>query len=210
MDYKTRRSLLITVTAFVWAAALAASFGRFKLAARPPVTIALATKPPAVKITIDGERQFEGIYTDTPIKLAIPPGRHKLKISRDGYVAHLVTVEADSGETFHMEDVVLQKNANFIFASVDVDGSPGDPAAHVDIDDGLIKGDTPLSTHELIAEGIHNLTVYPNWPDQEVKFRCKFTPEAPDQEGNPYHIKLKVRAGRVRAVGCEKVKGGKK
>ncbi len=208
MDQATRRTLLISATVFVWVTAGAASVWRFKLAAKPPLTISLGTSPRSVRITVDGEKQFDGLYVETPVKVSMPPGRHKLKISRDGFIAHLVSVEGDSGETFRMEDVVLQRNGNFAFATIDISTQAGEPPVHVEIDDGLASGDTPLVASELTADQTHILSVYPKWPDKDLRFRCRFTPPAAGDEESPsVHVRLRVRGVKVRASNCDKVPG---
>ncbi len=206
MNRATRQSLLIAVTAFVWVAALAASVGRFKLAAKPPLVIALGTTPTGIRITVDGEKQFEGNYVETPVKVNMAPGRHKLKISRDGYVAHLVSVEGDSGETFRMDDVVLQRNGNYAFATVELSGQPGDQPVHVEIDDGLARGETPVNFSDLTADQPHVLAVYPKWPDKEPRYRCKFLlPSGTDEESPALTVRLKVHGTKIKATNCDKL-----
>lgn len=206
MNRTTRRTILIVATAFVWLAAGAASVGRFKLAAKPPLVISLGTKPANVKVHVDGEKQFEGTYVETPVKVTMPPGKHKLKISRDGFIAHLVSVEGDAGEVFKMEDVVLQRNANFSFATVEVAAEAPHPV-HVEIDDGLERGDTPFSSGDVTADQAHVLSVFPKWPEREPRFRCKFFVAPGENDTEPtFTIQLKVKGGRVRsATNCEKL-----
>ncbi len=206
MDQATRRTILIIATAFVWLAAGAASVGKFKLAAKAPLVISLGTTPVNVKISIDGQPQEGGAYVETPLKVNMAPGKHKLKISREGFIAHLVSVEGDSGETFRMEDVVLQRNANFNFGSVEVT-SEGVNALHVDVDEGADKGETPLTAPDLTTDQAHVLTVFPKWPEKEPRFRCKFAFPNPDDSAEPtVSVHFKFQAGRLKSVtGCEKI-----
>jgi hypothetical protein len=209
MNRTTRRTILILATAFVWLAAGAASVGKFKLAAKPPLVISLGTSPANVRIFIDGQPQFEGNYVATPVKVNMAPGKHKLKISREGFIAHLVSVEGDSGEVFKMEDVVLQRNANFNFGSAEITADV-QTGVHVEVDDGAERGETPFVANDLVTDQQHVLSVYPKWPEKDARFRCKFVFPNPEDAGEPtVQINLKVKGGRVRsATGCEKI--GKK
>jgi hypothetical protein len=206
-----RRQALALAAAGVWAAAVITSVGRFKLAARPPMLIALQTEPSAVRLTLDGERLEGGAYVDTPVKLPLNPGQHRLKIARDGYIAHVVSVSGISGKVYNMDSVVLQRHPEAAFTAVEV--LPMDlktPALHVDLDDGLAKGDIPFATNELTADQEHVLSVYPAWPETEPSFRCKFTPP-PSEAGEPHRIKVGLSAnGSVRTQGCERLKREKK
>lgn len=211
MNQQTRRTALITATTFVWLAAGVVSVGKFRLAAKPPLVISLGTTPANVRIFIDGDKQYEGAYVETPLKVNMPPGKHKLKISREGFIAHLVSVEGESGEVFRMEDVVLQRNANFNFGSLEVTADAAAPV-QVEVDEGLERGETPLTAVDLVTEQPHVLTVYPKWPEKDAKYRCKFAfPNAEDGSEPTYQIQLKMKGGRVRsAAGCEKVTAPKK
>lgn len=206
MNRAQRRTILIFATAFVWLAAGAASVGKFKLAAKPPLVISLATTPANVKIFIDNQPQYEGAYVETPTKVNMAPGKHKLKISREGFIAHLVSVEGDSGETFRMEDVVLQRNANFNFGSVEIT-SESTQALHVEVDDGIERGETPVTAPDLTTDQQHFIAAFPKWPEKEPRFRCKFAFPNPEDQGEPtVQVHFKVKGGRVKAVtGCEKV-----
>ncbi len=198
-----RRAVLITVTVLVWVAAIGNSTYKFRLAAKAAVLVSLTTKPETILVSVDGERQFEGGYVLTPVKLGVPPGKHKIKIARDGYIAHVVTVEGDSGEQFHMDDVVLQKNPDLLFAKVTVEG-PETPV-YVEIDDGLVRGDTPLVTTDVTLAADHHLTVYPRGKaDLDVKWKCRFSPQG-ETEGAEHAIKVRTKGDQVKAAGCEKV-----
>ena len=195
-----RRVLLMTVTALVWVAALVNSTYKFRLAAKAAVMVSLTTKPDTVVVTVDGERQFEGGYVVTPLKLGVPPGKHKIKMARDGYIAHVVTVEGDNGEQFKMDDVVLQKNPDIAFAHVTVEGPV--PAVYAEIDDGLVRGETPLSTSDVTLGSEHRLTIYPRGKaDLDVKWTCRFTPPIDVAD---YAIRVKTKGNLVKASACEK------
>lgn len=205
MDRRTRRQALTMACALVWTAALAASFGRFRLAAKAPVLVSLATTPPAVRVTIDGIPYEAGAYVTTPLKLAVPAGAVKIKIWRDGYIANESQINARAGESRRLENIVLEKDLRAAFAKVEVTFPQNSAPLNVEIDDGLVRGETPLMTDEVKIGIEHVLTVYPRWPDRETRFRCRFTPEGAN--GAEHKIKLvQTKAGGVKAAGCERMR----
>jgi hypothetical protein len=225
MTSPATKQALILLTFAVWAAAVVVKVNGIKLTARAPVTIQLATKPSSVRVTVDGEKQAGGAYLQTPTSLTTPPGRHRLKISRDGYVAHVMTVEGDPGEAFKMEDIVLQALPEARFVTVEVQVQAALPM-YVEIDEGHDAGQAPLTSEDLEEGKPHTLVVYPAWPEREPRFTCKFTPpaapaltvttEAPAAEGSvevaapeapaPYRIKVVKDKKRFTATGCTPVK----
>jgi hypothetical protein len=206
MDRKTRRAGLISLTALVWGAAFTASVARFKLSARSQLQVELAVTPPAVRVTVDGERQFDGAYADTPLKLLLRPGHHRFKVSRDGYVAQVFQVDGDAGDELHLTQVVLEKSDGQLFQPVEISAAAGDPPVHVEIDDGLAHGETPFLFSDLTADREHAAIFYLKWPDKEPKVRCRFTPQAPEGEdpAAPYRIRVKVKGARAKTWGCER------
>ena len=208
----SRQKVLAFATAGVWALAIAASFYRFKLSAKALVTVELAAKPAAVRIQIDGVKAAAGAYVETPFKLTLAPGRHRLKISREGYIGQLVTVEGQAGDVYHMEDVVLQQNPDGSYATVQIStlGKKA-PPTHVELDDGFAGGDTPLTVSDLTADTSHYLVVYPRWPDRDVKARCRFSPPPAEGEDPSLVLKFRLRGGKVtKFVGCEHVRPGRR
>src|SRR4051812_22800369 len=98
-----RRSLVLAVTAAVWTGALAfAVAGQMRLAARAPTSVNITTWPAAVRITVDGDKQFGGAYVVTPTKVTMPAGRHKVTLSRDGYFAQSSEFDDVTGRTIEM------------------------------------------------------------------------------------------------------------
>lgn len=190
---------LVCITAGVWALALSASAYKFKLHARGSLKINLTTDPKTVRVSVDGE-PTPGMI-DTPQTLTLSGGKHRLKVSREGFIAHLVTVEGDGGETFHMDDVVLQRSGEPPLGQVDVSFS--DNESHYEIDDGLVKGETTASIPLLTVGEAHVLSLFPRWPEKEPKIRCRFLISS-DQE--PHQIKVKLMAGRAKFQGCERLK----
>jgi hypothetical protein len=213
----SQKKLLIFVTALVWVAAIATSAGKFKLAARGPITIELATRPTSVKVTINNEKQFEGMYIETPKQIKIAGGVNKIKISREGYISSLFTVDAVSGETINMSEVVLQRNPELQFQQLEISHDDQSEPVYVSVANGLITGETPISTDDAIRGSTYVITVYPAWPAKEPSVRCRVKMPGSEQgedEGeaikmSPYKVTIK-RASKTQQQltfkGCDKLK----
>lgn len=196
------------MTALVWAAALGfALAGRYRLAARAPTEVTLTTWPPAVRISIDGEKQFAGSYVLTPVKLQLAAGRHRLSLSRDGYYAQTSEIEDVTGRKIDMNNVVLQRSTDQIFTPVEIEVAESESPVQVDVDDGFVSGETPLVLDDLLADAPHVLSIRTTVADKSTTiFRCRFTPPAPEPEAPPFKIRIKVAGTSYKATGCAKLK----
>lgn len=213
----TQKKFLIFVTVLVWVAAIATSAGKFKLAARGPITIELATRPTSVKVTINNEKQFDGMYIETPKQLKIAGGVNKIKISREGYISNLFTVDAVSGETVNLNEVVLQRNPELHFQPLEISQDDQSEPVYVSVANGLITGETPVSTDDAIRGSTYIITAYPAWPNKEPNVRCRVKmPGSENGEEEAEAIKTstyKVTIKRARKAphqvtfkGCDKLK----
>ena len=128
-----------------------------------------------------------------------------MKIARDGFVAHIVTIEGLSGDSFHMEDVVLARNPATPMATVQVVSD--DATANFDIDDGLVQAETPFTAFDITADQIHQLTIYPKWPNKDMRQRCRFTPAIDENDPTaPFKLRLRVKNGKFKVSGCDSSK----
>ncbi len=213
----SQKKLLIIVTALVWVAAIATSAGKFKLAAKGPITIELATRPTSVKITINGEKQFDGMYVETPKQMKIAGGVNRIKISREGYISNLFTVDAVSGETVNMNEVVLQKNPELLFQPLEVAHDEQGEPIYISVANGLMAGETPMLTEDAIRGSTYIVTAYPAWPAREPNVRCRIKMPGSEQgedvndpaKMSPYRVTIKRsrRAGQQLVFkGCDKLK----
>jgi hypothetical protein len=201
-----RLRLLQLLTAAVWAAVVVAGVGRFKLAARPPLKVDLKTTPPQVRVTLDGRKLFDGTYVATPVGLEMPPGKHRLKIARDGYIAHAVSVEGDSADVVKMDDVMLERAPGYPVGQVDLRVRAGDPEVYLEVDDGFLAGQTPIEAEDLQADAPHTVAVYPAWPERDEQYRCRFI-APPSDAAEPLAVDVTLKNGRVTAVSnCQKLK----
>lgn len=170
---KRRKQLLIIITALVWIAAIATSAGKVRLAARAPINVTLGTKPTTVRVHINNEKQFDGAYIETPRTMLLNPGRNHVRISRDGYISAVFTVDALAGEIINMTDVVLQKNAELSFHPLEIITHDNDEPVYVSINQGWVTGETPLMTSDTVSGGQYMLIAYPDWPEQTGAQRCR-------------------------------------
>lgn len=170
---KLTKNMLMWVTAVVWLAAIATSAGKFKLSSKSVVSISLIAKPSAVKIIINNEKRFDGSYVETPQLLKIPPGKNKVKVSREGYISAVFTVDAAPGETISMNDVVLQKNPELQFQTLEITSGEDEEPVYASLNNGFITGETPITTLDAVAGSSYIMTAYPSWPEKESAVRCR-------------------------------------
>src|SRR5690606_40584442 len=105
---KSRRTVLALVAGLVWLAVGATFFQTVQLAARAPMAVLLNATPKAVKVKVGSRYLFEGDYRQTPVEISLPPGPHKLRIIRDGFITHEITVHGSAGEKLPI-DTVLER-----------------------------------------------------------------------------------------------------
>jgi hypothetical protein len=170
---RKNKNILMIVTALVWVAAIATSVGKFRLAAKAPVSVTLSTKPSSVRVLVNGQKQFDGAYVETPRQLTLAPGKSNIKISREGYISAAFSVDAIGGESINMTDVVLQKNADLQFQPLEVLTPEEDEPVYISLNNGFVTGETPVGTSDPVIGSTYILTAYPNWPDQEGSQRCR-------------------------------------
>lgn len=215
---KSTKNLLIIVTVLVWIAAIATSAGKFKMAAKAAVNISLVAKPSAVKILINNEKKFDGQYVETPQLIKVPSGKSKVKVSREGYISAVFTVDAAPGETINMNDVVLQKNPDLQFQTLEITTDEDEEPLYTSLNNGFISGETPITTFDAVAGSTYVMTVYPSWPEKEGSTRCriKIPPAKKPQEDTSsflqsdvlqVSVKRSARNAKVLSFkGCDKLK----
>ena len=211
MELAARRTALAAATALVWVGAIGMLARHQKLAAKAPFTVEIGTTPERVRLTVDGDAYAKGAYLETPTRLTLPAGKHKLKIGRDGYVAHVMTVEADAGETLRMTDVVLAKSPDVVFGAAEIliEGELPPPPVKLVVDDGFAVGSAaqPLKIEELSVGTAHELLVLAEGGENAAPLlRCRFTPLLePAVAGETTVIRLSIKGNKWRATGCERL-----
>jgi hypothetical protein len=157
----------------------------------------------SVRITVDSEKAEGGAYIDTPTQIMLHPGRHKLKIARDGFVTQQLTIDAEAGDALNMDDIMLVRVAGTLLANVEITSE--DAPLNCDIDDGFARGITPMTAPDLLAGQPHQLSCYPKWPSREGGVKCKFTPTSTGTgDVAVAHLKLKNKNGKFKISGCDR------
>ena len=201
MKRRTRRLTIISITACVWTAVIFVGSSKQQLLARASATLNIETEPMSVRITVDSDKAESGAYIDTPTQIMLHPGRHKLKISRDGFVTQQLTIDAEAGDALNMDDIMLVRIAGTPLASAEI--TSDDVPLNCDIDDGFARGVTPMTAPDLLAGQPHQLTCFPKWPGREGAVKCKFTPTMIGDIAVA-HLKLKNKNGKFKISGCDR------
>lgn len=158
MERDTRFLALLSLTVAVWSTAISVLVARQRLAAKAPIPVTITTLPKDVRIEVRSDKpQSKIAYTSTPTKLSLPPTRrNRVRIAREGYIAHDITIEGDPGDQINLGQIVLERDpgANFGKLVVRQDStslSADDTSLVVQalIDDGLLRGELPLESDDL-------------------------------------------------------------
>ena len=169
--------------------------------ARTSATLNIETEPMRVRITIDSDKAEGGAYIDTPTQITLHPGRHKLKIARDGFVTQQLTIDAESGDALNLDDIMLVRMAGVALGSAEITSE--DTPLNCEIDDGFVRGITPMTAPDLQAGQVHQVTCFPKWPGHEGAVKCKFTPTVTGDIAVT-HLKLKNKNGKLKISGCDR------
>jgi hypothetical protein len=206
MNRQVKHRILTLLNIGVWSSVVAVGAGKVTLFAKPAVSVSLMTTPSAVRISVDGKKIENGQYLESPITFPVSTGKHKLKIARDGFVTHIVSIEGESGESLNLNNVVLQPLQSATFTTVSVTSKDPSLPLHADINDGIGRGELPLKISDIQAQVTHILSVYPEWPKKTPRLRCRFNPPVSVDPDAPYMIEVQVRGGRLKAAGCQTLK----
>ncbi|MEM7582372.1 MAG: PEGA domain-containing protein [Acidobacteriota bacterium] len=77
--------------------------------ARPlPANLTLRVTPGDASIYLNGK--FLGIASELPQALAVPPGKHRLDLTRPGYVAQELEIDVSDGDTVEIERQLAATN----------------------------------------------------------------------------------------------------
>jgi|LauGreDrversion4_2_1035121.scaffolds.fasta_scaffold27888_4 hypothetical protein len=202
MNRTNRRLILISLTICVWTAALAIGSQKQQLLARGPATLTIETEPKIVRILVDGEKLEQGSYISTPTEISIRTGRHRLTIQRDGYLPQDRTVDLVAGETENLDDIVLVHRQGLELGSAEIISDEGPITCEVD--EGIGRGQTPLTVNDLVVGQTHVVTCFPKWPSREVGARCRFTAQNGGEDTPPVRLKLWNKQGKIKISGCDK------
>lgn len=139
------------------------------------MTLILQTMPASVKINIDGRDYDGGVYKQTPVRIPLTPGEHRIKMSRSGYQPETIDIDGAPGSTFREEKIVLRRAAKVQWQNVKITVNPVHLRLPISIDDNFIVGDAPVVVTDLEANRAHSLIFYvPRDRDRGPGYKCQF------------------------------------
>ncbi len=198
---------LIYATVAIWGLTLVTALLKTTLFARRLGTVTLVSEPKIVRININGVPHQNGRYLETPVSLELEPGKTKLKIMREGYQNYVANLEMNAGAKVTLSEVRLVPKGAGQFVPIEVTGDRISKPYYVEIDKGLLKGETPLVADNLPRKGKHILEVFPQGPRSRVKIRCTFALAEPGHKGSKGANKIKIKIsslsdGTYHFTGC--------
>lgn len=151
-------------------------------AAELPMTLYLKTQPQAVRLNVDGQDIDGHAYQQTPTKLTMPPGQHRLRILRQGYLPEVIDFEGASGSVFREDRVTLRKSARSNWVPLRISVVPVHVRIPVTVNDGFVEGDAPLVVGDLEAGRSHTIIFFPNGDRRKgAGYRCNVSPQLGSQ-----------------------------
>jgi serine/threonine protein kinase len=173
------------------ALALALSFTMYLFtkvnAKSTPPTLTIRTSPSRVKVSIDNKPIKNNNYivasTKYPLRLNIKPGRHRLKVSREGYRSYQYVFSAANGDAINKQDIILKDRSRP--ARVMIRVKPKTESVKIDINRGYYVATVGPKGKSVVTPDLHHkrsykMKVYPNTPSKTGAFYCKFKATALD------------------------------
>lgn len=204
-----KQKILIAITATVWTLALVIQSQKINPLSKTDLNISLKTLPNTVRITIDKDAFNLGDYVDTPVIIPVKPGRHKIKIARDGFTFQTLIAEGAAGDYVTFNDIELQRRPGIDFRPIEIVGDSLSSPYFVEVDQGLARGFTPLTSSDIPAAGTHIVEVFPQWPQKNGRGRCSYTTSNTQKMNtpqNPVRIEIKRQGTKLKLMGCDTFK----
>ena len=176
---------------YLTALALAASlsliiFTKLKAQNVPPVLV-LRTSPARVKVSLDKRALNKGRYltatTQNPIKLTLTPGKHRLKVTREGYRPYTFIFNAEKGQVITKTDIILKDRLRPARVMIEMD--PATQPIKIDINNGFYQATLKPKQKTMVTPDLHykrnySMRVYPDINSRKNSFVCKFKATALD------------------------------
>lgn len=145
------------MTVAVWTAAISNLALHKRFASKSSVRIQLTTEPRSVRILVKGEKTIPTGHIETPTTLNLTPGRRRIRIARDGYRAHDMTIEGEAGDQINLGQIVLERDPalNLGKLAIRIEGG----SVWYELNDGLVNGDQNLELDDLVIGTEHVLSV---------------------------------------------------
>jgi hypothetical protein len=146
----TRGNLLKTLGAAAVVLALLGAVVYFMIP-KPKGSIELHTNPPGAELYLDGELQSE----KTPVRLNLLVGAHELRLEKDGYEPHTMTVRIDDSDSRKDVDLVPVSEPGMMTVGIRV--TP--VAARVTVDERVHEGVRSIQLPNLDPTRPHRIRV---------------------------------------------------
>lgn len=149
----------------------------------------LDTTPSTVKISINGRKYQNGQYLQTPLTLKSKPGRHIVKIFRQGYKVRKFEYQGRKGQLIE-KTLVLDSATHF--SPVRIVSSNKHKKYLLDVNSGFFRGNSPALIPDLAFNKRHTVKVLPKGRSRKSSFTCSFVPTSYSKT-NPYILIITTR-----------------
>lgn len=201
--------LLLCCNLAVWAVNAFTYSGGITLFAKKGIPVVIETTPPRTRLSVNGAIwRGTGItngWVQSPARINLIPGQHKITLERPGYIPHsfkVLVTEGDSEMRLNSE-LEISTEAN---SSVEIDVTDQDLQNSTFIlDQGLEITAPPLMAHDL-TPGMHILEIRQSGTDNSKlkPFLCTFS--IPATGNQTYKITVSTKSGRIHATNCLRLK----
>ncbi|MBF0441096.1 MAG: serine/threonine protein kinase [Oligoflexales bacterium] len=110
--------------------------------------------PKNVQLELDDVELKGGAFSITPLVLNVPPGKHKLVISRPGYESKTFKFQGNAGDRLR-NTVYLDRDEEIEVLTIRI---MSDKKLEIDIDNGFQRGITPMLAKEITLDENHSLS----------------------------------------------------
>jgi hypothetical protein len=201
--------LLLCCNLAVWAVNSFTYSSGITLFAKKGIAVVIQTTPPRTKLSVNGAVwRGTGItngWVQSPARINLIPGQHKITLERPGYIPHsfkVLVTESDSEMRLNSE-LEISTEAN---SSVEIDVTDEDlQTATFILDQGLEIAAPPLIAQDL-TPGMHILEIRKSSAENSKSkpFLCTFS--IPSAGNATYKITVSAKNGRIQASNCLRLK----
>lgn len=209
MSPNVRNTWLLSLNLCLWSMNALIASGTINLFAKKTVPVMIETTPPRTRVSLNGNiLRGPGVingWIQTPAKIQLPPGQHKITVERNGYAPHAFKVlitEGDSNMTLK-SDLQISSDAN---NEVTIEVLDQDlMTATIILDQGLEAQNAPIVARDLVP-GMHILEIHPGNDDIQKKkpFVCTFNIPATGMAS--HKVTASLKNGRIQATNCQRLR----
>ena len=209
MNPVQKNSLLLFCNVVVWTLNFMTFSGTLTLFAKKGEPVLIETTPSRTRLSVNGTLwrgpAIVNGWVQSPARIYLIPGQHKITLERPGYVPHSFKVMVTDGES-EMQlnsqlEILPDANNTVEISAVDQELQ----TATFILDQGLEVTSPPLLAHD-ITPGVHILEIRLGSEEnsRSKPFLCTFT--IPSSGNNTYKIVASVKSGRIQASNCQRLR----